>query len=165
MPPVDYFHPCNTFIGTTMCGPGHPLAPWKDGPGPLARPVAAMRPAYCKKRGNSNACFSAVGGAAILQCSPQSSSPRPSSATPPLNVALAHSHNKRRRGSVGGLRRSLCALKHEQHVLIARARLTKGDEWLILRRVVPGVELIHVRELDDDNALWLPMAALRQFVG
>src|SRR5262249_21133015 len=61
-------------------------------------------------------------------------------------------------------RRNLRAFKHEQHGLIACARLTKGDEGLILRRVVEGVERIHVRELDDENAIRLPMATLRRFV-
>ena len=72
--------------------------------------------------------------------------------TPSLIAAQAHPRNLR-------------ALKYEQHVLIACARLTQRNERLILRRVVPGVEHIHVRKLDDDNALRLPMAALRQFVG
>ena len=72
--------------------------------------------------------------------------------TPSLIAAQAHPRN-------------LGALKYEQHVLIACARLTQRNERLILRRVVPGVEHIHVRKLDDDNALRLPMAALRQFVG
>jgi hypothetical protein len=63
------------------------------------------------------------------------------------------------------LLRNLRALKYDQHVLIACARLTKRNERLILRRVVEGVERIHVRELDDDNALRLPMAALGQFMG
>ena len=34
----------------------------------------------------------------------------------------------------------------------------------MLRRVVPGVDRIHVGKLDDDNTLRLPMTALRQFV-
>jgi|SRR5215467_13992658 len=71
---------------------------------------------------------------------------------------------RRHRGSFSKIvfcGKTLRALKHEQHVLIACARITKGDERLILRQIVPGVERIHVRELDDDNALRLPMAALR----
>jgi len=35
----------------------------------------------------------------------------------------------------------------------------------MLRRIVEGVELIHVGELNDDDAVRFPMAALRQFVG
>jgi len=54
-------------------------------------------------------------------------------------------------------RETLRTLKHEQHGLITCARLTKSGERLKLRRVVEGIERIHVRELDDENAIRLPM--------
>src|SRR5215467_2937362 len=60
---------------------------------------------------------------------------------------------------------TLRTLKNEQHGLIACGRLTKSGERLKLRRVVEGIERIHVRELDDENAIRLPMATLRHFVG
>src|SRR5215472_16976841 len=59
----------------------------------------------------------------------------------------------------------LRTVKHEQHVLIACARLTKGDKRLILWRVVPSVERIHVGKLDDDNPVSCRGLAVVPFLG
>src|SRR5262249_45942482 len=67
----------------------------------LGRSMRSLPTRLLRERGNRNACFSAVGGAAISQCSPQSFAPHPSSATSPLIVVLAQSVSsitKRRRG-------------------------------------------------------------------
>ena len=49
---------------------------------------------------------------------------------------------------------ALDTLERDEHVHVARALLPECDEVLVLRSVVPGVERRHVRELDDDHALW-----------
>jgi hypothetical protein len=58
----------------------------------------------------------------------------------------------------------LCALKCDQHIQIACTFLSKGNQRLVLRRVVPSVQGIHVREFYDYDPLRLPMASLRHFV-
>jgi hypothetical protein len=58
----------------------------------------------------------------------------------------------------------LCALKRDQHIQITCTFLTKGDERLLFRRIVPSVEGIHVWELYDYNPFWFPMSSLRHFM-
>jgi hypothetical protein len=64
----------------------------------------------------------------------------------------------RRAGGVLG------ALQRDQHVLIACGFLTKGNERLIFRRVVPSGEGDHVRELDDYDSFGFPVPSLRHFM-
>src|ERR1700694_1450976 len=47
-------------------------------------------------------------------------------------------------GRVPKRMRMLCALKRDQHIQITGTFLTKGDERLVFRRVVPSVEGIHI---------------------
>jgi hypothetical protein len=58
----------------------------------------------------------------------------------------------------------LCALKRDQHTQITCTFLTKGDERLLFRRIVPSVEGIHVWELYDCDPFWFPMSSLRHFM-
>jgi len=58
----------------------------------------------------------------------------------------------------------LCALKADQHTQITCTFLTKGDERLLFRPIVPSVEGIHVWELYDYDPFWFPMSSLRHFM-
>ena len=58
----------------------------------------------------------------------------------------------------------LCALKRDQHIQIACTFLTKSNEWLVLRGVVPSVQGVHVWEFYNYDSLRPPMASLGHFV-
>src|ERR1700730_5924975 len=58
----------------------------------------------------------------------------------------------------------LCALKRDQHIQIACTFLTKSNQWLVLRGVVPSVQGVHVWEFYNYDSLRLPMASLGHFV-
>src|SRR5229473_3125330 len=62
------------------------------------------------------------------------------------------------------LTKLLNAFEREHHIQVACRFLAKGNQRLIFRRVVPGVERIHVREFDDNDALRFPVASLGHFV-
>src|SRR5215471_4858917 len=66
--------------------------------------------------------------------------------------------------TISALRRWLHALEREQHVQVAGGLFSKGNERLVLRRIVPAVEGVHIWKFDDGNSLGLPMATLRHFV-
>ena len=48
---------------------------------------------------------------------------------------------------------SACYTEREHHIEIARALLAKGNERLVLGRVVPGVKRVHVGKFDDYDSL------------
>ena len=58
----------------------------------------------------------------------------------------------------------LCALKRDQHIQIACTFLTKSNQWLVLRGVVPSVQGVHVWEFYNYDSLRPPMASLGHFV-